>query len=618
MENLVGQIIDNRYEIIEKLGGGGMALVYKGFDLLLSRTVTIKILREQLASDGDVVRRFQKEAQAVAKLSHPNIVSIYDVGQENGLYYLIMEYIDGKNLKEVILEKGKLEIGEAINFAMQICDALQHAHDNNVIHRDIKPQNILITNKGRLKVTDFGIAQAVTNATLTYSGSGIIGTVQYISPEQARGEISSIHTDLYSAGIVLYEMLTGRLPFEGDTAIGIAMKHIQEDYPPVSNYILDFPPELEQIIERCLRKDPEKRFSSAFELKYALGEVNIELSGKLSDTQVLPRVSKKRTAKRKDSPKKPVGKLKPAGIILLVLAIIGLPLLVYSGIQKYLTVSEVVVPSVTGLPLAEAELSLFKVGLQWEEGKRRHDTEIPANHVLFQNPKADEKVKKTRVVTLDISLGQEVSKVPDLIGKEERQARVELANSGFTAVEQAVKKHDPKMPEGHIIDQHPKPNNDAVLGTEVQLIVSLGPEPSYITMPDLLGKNLQEVKKIFSENNLTSGDVSHEVSYEYFSGQVIKQGIPVGEKVLQKTPVDIVLSLGPGPTPKSATVQLKVQAGKDQRLIRVVISDSTGEHEEYSGMHDANDFISIEVPYFGQGQAKIYDDDVLIDETSLL
>ncbi len=618
MKNLIGQIIDSRYEIVEKLGGGGMALVYKGLDLLLSRTVTIKILREQLASDVDVVRRFQKEAQAVAKLSHPNIVSIYDVGQENDLYYLVMEYIDGKNLKEVILEKGRLEAGEAINYALQICDALQHAHDNNVIHRDIKPQNILITNKGRLKVTDFGIAQAVTNATMTYSGSGIIGTVQYISPEQARGEISTIHTDLYSAGIVLYEMLTGKLPFEGDTAIGIAMKHIQEDYPPISTIISDFSPELEQIIEKSLRKDPEKRFTSAFELKYALGGVNTELSGKLSDTQVLPRVNKKGTAKRKNSLKKSPRKLKPAGMIFLALIIIGLPLLVYSGIQKYLTVSEVIVPEVTGLPLAEAEINLFKLGLKWEEGKKRYDANIPANHVLSQSPKADEKIKKTRVITLDISLGQELAKIPDLIGLQERQARVDLVNSGFVAAEQVIKRHDSGILEGYIIDQHPKPNYDAVLGTEVQLIVSLGPEPSYITMPNLLGKNLQEAKKILAEENLLSGDVSHKVSYEYFSGQVIAQGIPAGEVVLQKTSVDLILSLGPGPTPKSATVHLKVQAGKDQRLIRVVISDGTGEHEEYSAMHDADDFISIEVPYFGQGQAKIYDDGVLIDETSLI
>lgn len=615
---LIGQIIGNRYEIKEKLGGGGMALVYKGVDLLLSRTVTVKILREQLASDLDVVRRFQKEAQAVAKLSHPNIVSIYDVGQEKDIYYLVMEYIEGKNLKEIILEKGMLEAGEAINYAMQICDALQHAHDNNVIHRDIKPQNILITNQGKLKVTDFGIAQAATNATMTYSGSGIIGTVQYISPEQARGEISTIHTDLYSAGVVLYEMLTGRLPFEGDTAIGIAMKHIQADYPPASILVPDLPLDLEQIIEKSLEKDPKRRFSNALELKYALGGVRAELTGKLNDTQVLPRINKNSSTKKKESSKKPKGKLKPLGIILLVLVVIALPLLAYLGFERYLTVSEVIVPEVTELPLAEAELALLKVGLNWQEGKKRFDDKVPANHVLSQSPKAGEKIKKTRLMVLDISLGQELEKIPDVIGLQEREARVELANSGFKASEQIIKQHNTEITEGYIIDQHPKPNQKATLGTEVQLIISLGPEPSYISMPNLIGKNLQEVRNIFEEYNLVIGDVSPDVSYEYFSGQVIHQEISVGEKVLQKTAIDLILSLGPGPTPKSATIQLRVQDGKNKRLIRVVIVDGTGEHEEYSAVHDVNDFISIEVPYFGKGQAKIYDDEVLINETALL
>lgn len=618
MKILIGQIIGNRYEIVEKLGGGGMALVYKGVDLLLSRAVTVKILREQLASDVDVVRRFQKEAQAVAKLSHPNIVSIYDVGQEKDIYYLVMEYIEGKNLKEIILEKGRLEVGEAINYAMQICDALQHAHDNNVIHRDIKPQNILITSQGKLKVTDFGIAQAATNATMTYSGSSIIGTVQYISPEQARGEISTVRTDLYSAGVVLYEMVTGNLPFEGDTAIGIAMKHIQADYPSASILVPDLPPELDRIIKKSLEKDPTERFSSALELKYALGGVREELSGKLNDTQVLPRISKNDPTKRKDSSRKPSGKLKPAGVILLALLLILVPLLAYFGIQQYLTVSEVVVPEVTELPLTEAELTLLKVGLEWEEGKRRHDEKIPANHVLSQFPKAGEKIKKTRAVVLDVSLGQELEKIPDVIGLKEREAKVELVNSGFKAKESLIKQHSPEMAEGYIIDQHPKPNQKATLGTEVQLIISLGPEPTYIPMPKLVGKNLQEVREIFDEKNLVIGEVSHEVSYEYFSGQVIHQEIPAGEEVLQKTPIDLTLSLGPGPTPKSATVQLRVQDGKNKRLIRVVIVDGTGEHEEYSAVHDVNDFISIEVPYFGKGQAKIYDDGVLINESALL
>ncbi|MGI6553298.1 MAG: protein kinase domain-containing protein [Bacillota bacterium] len=229
------------------------------------------------------MKRFRREAQAVARLSHPNIVSIYDVGEDKEVYYLVMEYVEGKNLKQVIQERQRLSPLEAIDFALQICEALEHAHESGIIHRDIKPHNILITKNGKVKVTDFGIAQAATGVTMTYSGS-IIGSVQYISPEQARGEVTSIHTDLYSAGIVLYEMVTGRLPFDGDTAIGIAIKHIQEECPSPGQSVPDFPKELEAVICKALAKNPEDRYESAGAMKRALEQVQRYLEDGLAAT----------------------------------------------------------------------------------------------------------------------------------------------------------------------------------------------------------------------------------------------------------------------------------------------------------------------------------------------
>lgn len=621
MNTLIGHVIGNRYELVEKLGGGGMAIVYKGRDRLLSRAVTIKILREHLASDPEVVRRFQQEAQAVAKLSHPNIVSIYDVGQEQDLYYLVMEYIEGRTLKEVIEEKGRLEPGEAIGYARQLCDALQHAHESNIIHRDIKPQNILITNKGQAKVTDFGIAKAATNATMTYSGNSIIGTVQYISPEQARGDMATVHTDIYSAGIVLYEMLTGKLPFEGDTAIGIAIKHIQADVPRPSTLVPELPAGLEQVIVKALAKNPQDRFQSASEMKKALLEQNVEASTvPLDKTQVLPRITDNKSIDEEEPTRPRPGKKKPKTLnwVLLALALLifftgGL----YYGFQRFLAVKEIPVPDVTNIPLTEAERILLSEGLQWEIAGRRHHDEVPSNYVLSQRPEPGEKIKETRAVVLDVSLGPNLAKVPDVIGFSLREARVHIRNAGFEVADEIREEYTDDMAEGYILRQIPEPYEEAPVGSEVILIVSLGPQPRYISMPDLLGKTLQEATEILQEHHLERGDITNQESYEHFAGLVIGQDIPPGEQILQRSIVNLTLSSGPGPVSKRATVQVWVQDDGEQHRVRVVIIDQTGEHEEYNAIHDPNDFISIEVPYYGQGKAMVYEDDVLIKETDL-
>ncbi|NLC77417.1 MAG: Stk1 family PASTA domain-containing Ser/Thr kinase [Clostridia bacterium] len=619
MKILFGRVIGNRYEIMEKLGGGGMAIVYKAKDRLLSRAVTVKILREQFAGDREVVRRFQQEAQAVARLSHPNIVSIYDVGQEQDLYYLVMEYIEGKTLKEIIQEKGRLEPQEAVEYALQLCDALQHAHESNIIHRDIKPQNILITGRGQAKVTDFGIAKAVTNATMTYSGSSIIGTVQYISPEQAKGDMATVHTDIYSAGIVLYEMLTGRLPFEGDTAIGIAIKHIQAECPLPSTLVPDFPPELELVITKAMAKRPQERFASANDMKRALEQAMDRLTLPLGQTQVLPRVTGDRPREEIRTKNRTTGK-KPKVLNWVLLALSLLLVFsgaLYYGFQRYLAVKEVPVPDVTNLPVTEAERILLAEGLEWEIGSSRYDDQVPKNYVLNQKPSPGEMIKQTRAVILDVSLGPNLGKVPDVIGLTQREARVEIQNAGFQVADEIIEQYTDLIGEGYVFAQDPLPNKEVPLGSQVTLTGSLGPQPRYIDMPNLIGKDLQEAKRILEEHYLEPGEVNNEVSYEYFSGQVISQDVLPGEQILQKSTVNLTVSLGPGPASKRATVQVWVQDDGKQHRIRVVIIDQTGEHEEYNAVHDSNDFISIEVPYYGKGQALVYEDDVLIKETTL-
>jgi len=614
---LIGQIIGNRYEIEEKLGGGGMAVVYKAKDRLLSRAVTVKILRDEFAHDPEVVRRFLQEAQSVAKLSHPNIVSIYDIGQDGGHYYLVMEYVEGCTLKNIIQEKGRLDPLEAIDYALQICDALQHAHDSNIIHRDIKPQNILVTKKGQAKVTDFGIAKAATNATMTYSGSSILGTVQYISPEQARGDQVTTRTDIYSAGIVLYEMLTGKLPFEGDTAISIAIKHIQMDYPKASQVVPDLPEELEMILAKALAKRPEERFASALDMKRALEAARDKLAPGLSQTMVLPRVSRRGEVAGAEGGRPKSRRPRVLRWVFLLVALTGLVVgAAYVGLNRYLAVSEVEVPDVTNIPLREAERILFEQGLNWEIGLSRHDERVPKDYVLAQRPAAGEKIKKTRAVVLDVSLGPNMGFVPDVIGLSQREARVEIANAGFRVAGEMQESYSEEVPEGHVLDQEPGPLAEVPLGTEVTLTISLGPQPRYITMPDLVGKTLAEATEILEQNYLDF-EVHQESSQEYFSGYVIAQDVPPGEQILQKSTVKLTVSLGPGPTAKMATIQVWVQDDGEQHRIKVVIEDQTGTREVYDAVHDPNDFISIDVPYYGRGKAQVYEDDVLIQETAL-
>ncbi|NLT95005.1 MAG: Stk1 family PASTA domain-containing Ser/Thr kinase, partial [Clostridia bacterium] len=333
---MIGKKIANRYEILALIGGGGMSLVYQAKDIFLNRIVALKVLREQYASDNDFVRRFRREAQAVASLSHPNIVNIYDVGRDQHIHYLVMEYVKGKTLKEIIDERAPLPLNEVIDIVKQICDALEHAHENSIVHRDIKPHNILITRGGRGKVTDFGIARAASTATVTHT-RGIIGSVHYFSPEQAKGEITDEKSDIYSLGIVLYQMVTGRLPFEGESPISVALMHIQNQPVPPSQYNPHITEAMEKIILKAINKKPDERYENVAKLRL---DLRMALLGKMAnesgeflehypskekpvpvqsghasdDTLVFEDLSlgENKTEQQKPSPKK-VRKIKPIG-----------------------------------------------------------------------------------------------------------------------------------------------------------------------------------------------------------------------------------------------------------------------------------------------------------------
>ncbi|MGI6606423.1 MAG: Stk1 family PASTA domain-containing Ser/Thr kinase [Peptococcia bacterium] len=550
------KILDNRYEILEQVGGGGMALVYRARDIYLNRIVAIKILREQLTSDEEFVSRFRREAQAVASLSHTNIVSIYDVGHSGQTYYLVMEMVEGRNLKELIKENGPFPIDKAIAIAKQICDALEHAHEHQIIHRDIKPHNIIITKDGVVKVTDFGIARAVSTATVTHSGN-IMGSVHYFSPEQARGEIADERSDIYSLGVVIYEMLTGELPFVGESPISVALKKIQNDPLSPRKINSQIGEALEKVILIAMDKDPKKRFKSADDLRANLLSAHVHnrldknVPEKVSeDTVILPRLPKEGTDQRGEkTPKANAHATANAPFklwvwIILALMVIGFVLGMYLS-ANVLAREEVTVPDVRQKTVTEAQEELDGTGLFLEVNKTVAHPTVAKGLIISQTPKVDEIVRKSTKILVTVSDGPQMVDVPNVVDSSASAAEIALTNKGLESTITRV--YNSQVPEGNVIDQEPDAGKEVAQGTAVALIVSKGPEPVWIKMPKVTGYTLTEAKEILKQNNLTLEVVQPEVSYIYEEEIVIRQDPGPDSEVLQGAVVNLVVSAGPGP-----------------------------------------------------------------------
>ncbi|MFA5882119.1 MAG: Stk1 family PASTA domain-containing Ser/Thr kinase, partial [Eubacteriales bacterium] len=394
---MIGNLVGNRYEIISQLGGGGMALVYKARDTLLNRQVTVKILRSEHTGDEGFISHFRKEAQAVAKLSHPNIVNVYDVGKEGDTQFIVMEYVEGRNLKQFIKEQGRLPLNQAVDIARQICDGLQDAHTNGIVHRDIKPHNILVTDNGKVKVADFGIAQIMSSVTLTNSGT-IVGSVHYFSPEQARGDATGAKSDIYAVGVVLYEMVTGKVPFEGETPIAVALKHIQEKPLPPSKLNAQVSPELERIILRAMEKEVTMRYKTAGDMARDLRKLNgesvdntIAIDSDEFATRVMGGpliITKGKGQEDDDEPayRKKRKKMRPLVKMVIVTIILGLLAGAGYGLNIFLNVPEVRVPDVRNHTLEEARKILQENKLDLETPELRNDPTVPQDNVISQDP----------------------------------------------------------------------------------------------------------------------------------------------------------------------------------------------------------------------------------------
>ncbi|XEC97626.1 Stk1 family PASTA domain-containing Ser/Thr kinase [Paenibacillus tarimensis] len=616
---MIGHELGGRYEIIARIGGGGMALVYKAHDILLGRNVAVKVLRQQFVNDEEFIRRFRREAQSAASLSHPNVVSIYDVGQEDDTHYIVMEYMDGSNLNEIILERAPLQTEEAVRIAVQICDALEHAHHNQIIHRDIKPHNILIGKNGRVKVTDFGIARAVTSSTITQTGS-VVGSVHYFSPEHAKGVSADEKSDLYSLGIVLYQMLTGRLPFLGESPISVALKHLQEHFEEPRIVNPHIPQSVENIILRSMRKDPGERYMSAAEMlsdlesclqperlheeKIDFGHDDPEatrvmtairgasqpkadafISSGRTDTMPGKEPEDDRWDSRglEEEPRKRKW-IKPLVTVILTLLFLALLFWGFKVLIKGLDPGEVDVPNVVGYLEKDAREALEAKGLIVDDPVVYEHNDENLKDVVFQQTKQGMTVKVGSPVKLYVSLGPKLETMGNYTGhnfEDVKNSLIELGVDKDRITKEEV--HDEEE-AGKILTQTPVSNEEFDPKTvEIHFTVSKGLET--IDMPNLVGKSEKEAVKMILESGLQLGPgngIYRERSYKPV-GEVTEQfPVEAGEPVTKGTEVSITVSDGLPEDALDYTFDFFIwpaQAGKSSE-IRIEYSDARGKNIE--------------------------------------
>ena len=579
--NLEGKYIGSRYEILEKIGNGGMATVYKAKDLVLKRYVAVKILREEYTTDNEFIKRFNTEAESAASLTHPNIVSVYDVGKEGNLYYIVMELIKGKTLKEIIVEDGRMGWKWSVKIAKQIAQALETAHRNNIIHRDIKPHNIIITEDGTAKVTDFGIAKAVSNSTITAFGT-TIGSVHYFSPEHARGGYTDAKSDLYSLGVVLYEMVTGRVPFDADTPVSVALKHMQEKPVPPIELNPAIPQSLNDLILKAMEKDPNMRYSTATEMIEDLDKIlkNPEAEvGVVDKSQARARRIQQEENQTNQSKfakfKKYLEEHKGVKIALIVaiflivfIASIGITLgVLNSGKPK-----DILLPNFTTLTLDEAKAKAEEVKLNLNVSEEKYDVQIEEGKIISQDPKYQPNftVKEGSTVNVVVSKGQEIVKVTKLVGKTKDEARKELKDLGLEMEIEEVNSDD--VEPGIVIEQDKQEGEEVLAGTKIKLKVSLGIEK--VEVPDLTRLSEDEAKAKITEAKLKwirtdkikdsskgTGVVEQNISPKSMVDKNTEISITINEyqKITQGT-INIDVAALTGYTPKYK----KVEDGKDE------------------------------------------------------
>lgn len=631
-------VLDNRYKVIEKIGVGGMADVYRGYDELLGRTVAIKILHANFASDEGFVGRFKREAQNAGRLSHPNIVNMYDVGYDQGYHYIVMEYVEGQTLKEYIQERGKLSIDEAIKFAVAIAEGLEHAHAMGIVHCDIKPHNMLITKSGRLKVTDFGIARAMNSQnTMMYTNS-VMGSAHYLSPEQASGKAIDGSTDIYSLGVVLYEMLTGRVPYEADTPIAVALKHVKDKLIPPTRYNPSIPPLLESVVMKALQKKPADRYRSVSEM---IGD--LRMSGGFAGfgtsrmrqydfaTQVLPPVNEMTSQLeeldeevQEEEHKGILGTIAkiPQKYILLGSVVIFVVAFLWAFLSfgNFWSNATVTVPNVVGKQVSVARNILEDNHLRVSVSEVAN-SEVPAGKVISQTPASGESVKENHPVHLVVSKGAGDLTVPDLSGLTVDQAKQRLKDMGLV-LGNITTQEDSSKPDGVIISQSPSADGKINKGQLVDVVVNKL-SPKKVTVPSLIGMTLKDARDALSSLEISLASINGSTDE---SSIVTDQSVAAGKDIEQGGSIVLTTKATKASEEKKSessgnrtrgTVDVTVPAGSNHQEVKIVVKDDEGSTVVYDDVNRAGDRIVRKVSGVGDVRIKVYLNGALVQDQAL-
>ena len=606
-------LLDDRYRLLERIGGGGMAEVFLAEDVLLARQVAVKLLRPQFTGDEEFVSRFRQEARAAARLSHPNIVSIYDVGCEADTHYIVMEYVPGETLKESIKRQGRMPAAMAVEYAVQIAGALKHAHDNQIVHCDIKPHNILIHRDGTAKVTDFGIARAVSSQTTTQV-AGVLGSVHYLSPEQARGYGVDAKSDIYSLGVVLYEMLAGAPPFDGNSPISIAMKHIQEEPRSLKELRPDLPTPLLLLIGKAMAKKPEARQESARvflqeaeqaakQLHGLDADVTPPLPGSLRDKPVAA-VRRSWLDRLKKIPRWSWGLLG-----LLLVSFLAGQIIADGGLGGG---KEVMVQDVIGKPAETARSLLLNDQLKVQISEA-FDERVAAGYVISQQPRGGQVVKEQRVVQIVVSKGQDVTVIPDLKGLPRREAEARIRSAGLK-VGLITEEYSADVKPELVVSQNPRPPGQVAKGVLVDIVLSKGKSPQQVTMPDFQGESLQSALARIESLKLRVGTIRETVNARFAPGSISGQAPVAGSQVYEGTTVDLELVKSEAGIPKRARIQFVVPEGPIRQSCKILVEDASGIRTAYEGVHKPGERIEKLVEGTGEMTIRILANNKLIQE----
>ncbi len=668
MDNLIGKTIAGRYKVEELIGMGGMAAVYKAECETLKRKVAIKVLLENLRGDTETVKNFTREAQAAARIVHNNIVSVYDVGEDDGLNYMVMEYVEGVTLKDYIEENGPFEWQEACNFCIQIASALSEAHAHDVIHRDIKPQNILITKDKVLKVTDFGIAKAAGTNTVTMGNASAIGTVHYISPEQARGGYTDERSDIYSLGVVLYELLTGKVPFDGETAISVALMHIEKPVPDILKENPSLPRGLRRVIETAMAKEQFARYTKVEEFitdiqtvlagdeveaveeedlgatkvhKFDEEEFERERQRRASENEDLDDTEEEEPKKGKKKKKVKTEAEKKADKTATILALLTVVLLFVIGFGVYGFLlkqsGQVKAPSLVGKTLEEANIEMTEKGLRLsDEVEYSLSDDVEEGKIISQSPEAGEIINKSEEVVVVVSIGSSGGNiaVPLVVGLPADEAIAELIDSELSY--EIKEEASDKVQAGRIIRQNPVAGTKINPDDIVTIVLSTGKEEEVkkedVSVPNVKGYSLSDARDIIEANNLKLGTVSTKVS-SAAQGSVISQSPSSGEKAQAESVVNLVISSGKGDSGNDVTQKPDdnnnyQQSGTTKRYSLPIPKGDNGDEEVvvkilvegepvYEKTHKRGETATVEITDSGTKRIEAYVDNVLVNSQTV-